>query len=97
MPGPITFFSLGAAGATAYYVNRRNSMTSDTSPVDNANMTPIQVARRRSSTVIPDHDWPAHKQAEYLWRRNNGASFSHNSEPKYPTSLQNKDLQQTSK
>ncbi|KAI8372454.1 hypothetical protein BD560DRAFT_394997 [Blakeslea trispora] len=94
MPGPVTFFSLGAAGATAYYVNRRNSMNSD---IDNATVTPHQYARRRSSTVLPDHDWPSHKQAEYLWRRDNGVSFSHNSAPKYPQGCQPKDLQQTSK
>lgn len=82
MPGPVTIFSLGAvgaAGAAVYANNRRNSMNSDTE-----NLSPIALARRRSSTVIVDHDWPQRKQAEYLWRRDNGVSFSHSSEPKYP-------------
>ncbi|CEP16987.1 hypothetical protein [Parasitella parasitica] len=89
MPGPATIFSLGAVGAAAVYVNRRNSQTSESD-----SMNPIALARRRSSTVQPDHEWSSRKQPEYLWRRDNGVSFSHNSKPKYPTGQ--KDLQQTS-
>lgn len=90
MPGPATIFSLGAVGAAAVYVNRRNSQTSESD-----SMSPIALARRRSSTVQPDHEWASRMQPEYLWRRDNGVSFSHNSEPKYPTGQ--KDLHQTSK
>ncbi|CAO3613049.1 unnamed protein product [Mucor hiemalis] len=96
MPGPVTIFSLGAvgaAGAAVYVNNRRNSMNTDTEV-----MTPFALARRRSSTVTVDHDWSRRKQAEHMWRRDNGVSFSHNSEPKYPTGQNNSSnkLQQTS-
>ncbi|KAI9363260.1 hypothetical protein BD770DRAFT_359206 [Pilaira anomala] len=95
MPGPATILSLGAVGAAAVYVNRRNSMSSETEDT-----SPIALARRKSSTVIVDHDWPSRKQPEYMWLRDNGASFSHNSKPKFPTSQQKKaahNLDQTSK
>ncbi|KAI9481085.1 MAG: hypothetical protein EXX96DRAFT_565332 [Benjaminiella poitrasii] len=86
MPGPATFFSLGAVGAAAVYATnsrRRNSQTSSDDP-----STPFTLARRRSSTVQPDHEWVARKQPEYVWRRDNGVSFSHNSAPKFPLSQQ---------
>lgn len=97
MPGPGTIFSLGAvgAGAAAVYVNRRSSMSNDTEDT-----SPIALARRRSSTVTVDHDWPSRKQPESMWLRNNGASFSHNSKPKFPTSQQKQaitNIQQASK
>ncbi|KAL9537947.1 hypothetical protein MBANPS3_011326 [Mucor bainieri] len=78
-----------AVGAAAVYVNRRNSQSSETE-----NMSPIALARRRSSTVQFDPEWSSRKQPEILWRRDNGVSFSHNSKPKYPTGQ--KDLQQSS-
>jgi hypothetical protein len=93
MPGPATFFSLGAVGAAAVYAGRRHSQSSADSTTD---MNPIALARRRSSTVQPDYEWDARKQPEILWRRNNGVSFSHNSKPKYPTGQTQKDLQQSS-
>lgn len=92
MPGPATFFSFGALGAAAFYANnRRHSQTSETTD----NMSPIALARRRSSTVQADPEWQSWKQPEILWRRDNGVSFSHSSEPKYPTGRQpsQKDLQ----
>ncbi|KAI8971484.1 hypothetical protein BDF20DRAFT_837809 [Mycotypha africana] len=104
MPGPATIFSIGAvgAGAAAMYVNRRNSQSSggdesvfggNSPPAYN---TPHALARRRSSTVRPDHYWNERKQPEYMWRRDNGISFSHNSKPKFPIGLTQKDIQQTS-
>ncbi|KAI8974113.1 hypothetical protein BDB01DRAFT_411560 [Pilobolus umbonatus] len=80
MPGIGTLFAMGAVGAAgaAAYVNRRNSMTSD---VD----SPINLARRRSSQVQPDHDYQERKQPEYVWRRDNGVNFSHNSSKKFPS------------
>lgn len=90
MPGPGTILSLGAVGAAAVYASkRRSSMTSDSEDT-----SPIALARRRSSTVIADHDWPSRKQPEYMWLRDNGASFSHNSKPKYPTSQRSKSASQ---
>lgn len=96
MPSPGIILSLGAvgAGAAAVYV-RRSSMSNDTEDT-----SPIALARRRSSTVIVDHDWPSRNQPEYMWLRNNGASFSHNSKPKFPTSQQKqaaKNIEQASK
>lgn len=97
MPGPATIFSIGAvgAGAAAVYANRRYSQSSASSNDDSV-ITPIQLARRRSSTVQPDHDWVKRKQPEYIWRRDNGVSFSHNSKPKFPKG-QNTTTEQTSK
>jgi hypothetical protein len=93
MPGPATIISLGAVGAAAIYAKRRNSQTSETDSI-----SPIALARRRSSTVQADPEWQSWKQPEILWRRNNGVSFSHNSMPQYPTGIQSsqKDLQHTS-
>lgn len=83
MPGPATIFSLGAVGAAAIYASsRRRSMSSE------EDTSPIALARRRSSTVTTDPEWPSRKQPESMWLRDNGASFSHNSKPKYPTSQQ---------
>lgn len=94
MSGPAAIFSLGVVGAAAVYANnRRNSQTSTDAADD---MSPIALARRRSSTVRPDNEWDDRKQPEILWRRNNGVSFSHNSKPKYPTGQTHKDLQQSS-
>lgn len=94
MPGPATFITLGAAGAAAVYANnRRNSQTSE----DLSNMTPIALARRKSSTVQPDLEWDSRMQPEHFWRRHNGVSFSHNSKPKYPSGQVSRDIQQTSK
>lgn len=84
MPGPATIFSLGAVGAVAVYASRRKSTSSDSSE----DTSPIALARRRSSTVATDHEWSSRLQPESMWLRNNGASFSHNSEPKYPTTQQ---------
>jgi hypothetical protein len=96
MPGPATFFSLGAvgAGAAAVYASNRRHSQSSTDSTENIN--PIALARRHSSTVQPDNEWDSRKQPEILWRRNNGVSFSHNSKPKYPTSQIHQDLQQSS-
>jgi hypothetical protein len=84
MPGPGAIITLGAVGAAgaAVYVNRRNSMTSTESE------SPIALARRKSSSVQLDHDWHARKQPEYIWRRDNGVNFSHNSKPKFPSGKQ---------
>lgn len=91
MPGPATFISLGAVGAAAVYANnRRNSQSSQ----DPNNMSPIALARRSSSSVQPDHEWDPRKQPEHFWLRHNGASFSHNSKPQFPSSA---DVQQSSK
>lgn len=83
MPSPATILSLGAVGAAVVYAKRRSSMTSDIEDT-----SAIALARKRSSTIIPDPEWPSRKQPEYMWLRDNGASFSHNSKPKYPTTQQ---------
>ncbi|CAO3676102.1 unnamed protein product [Rhizopus microsporus] len=91
MPGPATLFTLGAVGAAAVYANRRHSMSS----AEKDENTPHALARRRSSNTPIDHTWDPRMQPEHVWRRNNGVSFGHNSNPKFP--LTNKDIQQTSK
>lgn len=78
-------FTLGAVGAAAVYANQRNSMP------ENENNRPSHL-RRHSLT---DHAWDPRLQPEFLWRRNHGVSFSHNSKPKFPTT--HSDLGQTSK
>ncbi|KAI8376435.1 uncharacterized protein BYT42DRAFT_615173 [Radiomyces spectabilis] len=89
MPGPgtiITLGAVGAAGAAAYVNNRRNSMGTSEQNAEYP-LSPHAMARRRSSTVMPDHSWEARKQAEYHWRRNYGASFSHNSHKSFPSNI----------
>ncbi|CAO3661391.1 unnamed protein product [Rhizopus stolonifer] len=75
MPGPATLFTVGAVGAAAYYANRR--------PSEQDSNAPFNLARRRSSNTPIDHTWDPRMQAEHVWRRNNGVSFSHNSNSKY--------------
>ncbi|KAG1141944.1 hypothetical protein G6F37_007896 [Rhizopus arrhizus] len=89
MPGPATFLSLGAFGAAAYYANRRNSNA------EKDENTPFKLARRRSSNTPIDHTWDPRSQPEIIWRRNNGVSFSHNSDVKFPA--KSKNSEQTSK
>ncbi|KAI8875483.1 hypothetical protein K501DRAFT_189372 [Backusella circina FSU 941] len=91
MPGPGTLFTLGAvgvAGAAAYV--RRNSLHNHED-----HHTPIELARQTSSSIPIDHDYQDRKQPEYLWRRDNGVNLSHNSKPKFPTTVS--PLEQTSK
>ncbi|KAG0183268.1 BRCA1 associated RING domain 1 [Apophysomyces sp. BC1021] len=83
---PGTLFTLGAfgaAGAAAAYA-RRNSQ-SKAEDNDNATVTPHEFARRRSSGVKNDL-WESRSQADHLWRRDYGASFSHNSYRHFPGS-----------
>ncbi|KAI8335499.1 hypothetical protein BC941DRAFT_430499 [Chlamydoabsidia padenii] len=92
MPGPATtLFTLGAVGAAGVIGYRRNSQSNavEGGPMD---MNPHAMARRRSSTVAPDASWDRNKQADYHWRRDYGASFSHNSRKKFPS-----DISQSSK
>ncbi|KAG1128162.1 hypothetical protein G6F61_008071 [Rhizopus arrhizus] len=70
----------------ATYAKRRNSI------LENEDNSPSHL--RRDSYPI-DHAWDPRLQPEFLWRRNHGVSFSHNSEPKFPTT--HSDLGQTSK
>jgi hypothetical protein len=90
MPGPGTIFTLGAVGAAgaAAYV-RRNSLHKE------EDHTPIGLARQRSSSIPIDHDYQDRKQPEYMWLRDNGANLSHNSKPRFPTTVAG--LEQSSK
>ncbi|KAI7901575.1 uncharacterized protein BX663DRAFT_513332 [Cokeromyces recurvatus] len=95
MPSPMTFFSLGAVGAAAVYATntnrrRRRRRDSQISSVDEFSNPNTLSGRQSHMTVQPDHEWDFRKQPEYVWRRNNGVSFSHNSDPKFPLSQQQK-------
>lgn len=83
MPGPGTFFAIGAAGvagATAF-ANRHNKKKGD---FGQDNMTPHVMGRRRSKGTENDFYEPR-KQAEYYWRRDNGINLSHNSDIHFPS------------
>ncbi|KAG2188620.1 hypothetical protein INT44_001375 [Umbelopsis vinacea] len=85
MPGPGTFFTLGAVGAAgaAAMFNRRNS--SGTEQDNNtSNMTPHALGRRRSSADNDLSFSESRKMGEYNWRRHYGANFSHNSSKQFP-------------
>ncbi|KAG1054151.1 hypothetical protein G6F43_003819 [Rhizopus delemar] len=87
MSTPATFFTLSAVGAAAVYANQRNSMPE----IESKGPSHL----RRHSQPLIDHAWDPRLQPEFLWRRNHGVSFSHNSKPKFPTT--HSDLGQTSK
>ncbi|CAO3589265.1 hypothetical protein BCR42DRAFT_420262 [Absidia repens] len=92
MPGPATFITLGAVGVAGALGYRRNSQSSGGNENGQLDMNPHAMARRRSSTVQPDAAWDRNRQADYHWRRDYGASFSHNSQKKFPN-----DIKQSSK
>ncbi|ORX62076.1 hypothetical protein DM01DRAFT_1331542 [Hesseltinella vesiculosa] len=88
MPGPVTIFTLGAVGvAGAAAIHRRSSLSNSPTEENVNGQNPINMARRRSSTVQPDHAWDQRKQPEYQWRREFGANFSHNSRARFPTNM----------
>ncbi|KAI8076874.1 uncharacterized protein BX664DRAFT_344155 [Halteromyces radiatus] len=89
MPGPATFFTLGAVGVAGAmgYRRRSSQANAEENPTD---MSPHAMARRRSSTVQPDAYWDQNRQADYQWRRDYGANFSHNSQKKFPADITQK-------
>ncbi|KAF7726419.1 hypothetical protein EC973_008753 [Apophysomyces ossiformis] len=92
MPGPATLFTLGAvgaAGAVAAYARRSSQGNVKTDELEEGKFKPYDFARRRSSGVKNDL-WESRSQADHLWRREYGASFSHNSYPRFPGSKPNK-------
>ncbi|KAI7880688.1 hypothetical protein K492DRAFT_194938 [Lichtheimia hyalospora FSU 10163] len=82
MPGPGTFFAIGAAGvagATAFA--NRNKKKEELG--QNNDMTPFAIGRRGSRGTENDLYEPR-KQAENYWRREYGVNLSHNSEHHFP-------------